>query len=170
MQQLRQICKAKEEPFIRHYYNNYKQPAYPPSWMIMQCLTFGACSNVMKNLKYFNDVKGICQIFKRHPSIIESWLDALRYTRNICAHHARLWNRWFIIRPIQAKHNWPIQSPARSLHEQIAVILSLLACLGQKDAWQDKLHALFAVYPDVPYELMGFASKWRLDPIWQMPS
>ena len=164
------ICQTKEEPFIRHYYANYRSPDYPPGWMIIQCMTFGNCCSVFKNIKSLADLKEITQLFKQQSRIIESWMRSLCYARNICAHHARLWNRWFIIRPIQAKHNWPIQSPARSLHEQIAVILSLLACLGQKDAWQDKLHALFAVYPDVPYELMGFASKWRLDPIWQMPS
>eukprot|EP01126_Amoeba_proteus_P015669 TRINITY_DN17089_c0_g1_i1.p1 TRINITY_DN17089_c0_g1~~TRINITY_DN17089_c0_g1_i1.p1 ORF type:complete len:298 (+),score=-33.03 TRINITY_DN17089_c0_g1_i1:324-1217(+) len=170
MQQVYLICKEREEPFIRHYYTHYSYPEYPPGWMIMECLTFGACSNVFQNLKNLTDLKEICKIFKRHPTVIESWIDSLRYTRNICAHHGRLWNRWFIIRPRQPKDNWLIQSPPRSLHEQINVILHLLACLEQKEAWQDKLYNLFASYPDVPYELMGFASKWRLDPIWQLPS
>ena len=164
------ICHKQEELFLRHYYAKYNNPKDPPSWMIMQCLTFGTCSSLFKNIKSFADLKVISNLFKHHPRIIGSWMDALRYTRNICAHHARLWNRWFLSQPIHPKQHWPIATIPCSFHEQVLIILQLLACLEQKELWQDKLHALFARHPKVPYALMGFNSKWRLDPIWQMAS
>jgi len=170
LEKVRLICKDKEEPFIRHYYANYKHPVDPPSWMIMQCLTFGTCSSVFRNIKSSADLKEISKLFRHHPRIIGSWMDALRYTRNICAHHARLWNRWFISQPVHPKQNWQIQSSPCSLHEQIAVILSLLACLEQREIWQGKLYALFTRYSKVPYSFMGFKQNWRFDPIWQMSS
>lgn len=47
-------------------------------------------------LRYLSTVSNI---FGYHPRVIESTLEPLRYTRNLCAHHSRIWNRWFLYAP-----------------------------------------------------------------------
>lgn len=44
-----QVIEAKNHSIIRHYYNTYSKPEYPPSWMIIECLTFGVWSKAFYN-------------------------------------------------------------------------------------------------------------------------
>lgn len=50
--------KKKRDEFIRHYYDTYTDPQYPPSWMIAEVLTFGDWSVIYSNLasQYRQDI------------------------------------------------------------------------------------------------------------------
>lgn len=93
MRNIQKIIKDKHEVFLEHYYNTYDAPEHPHIWMIMETLSFGGCSKLFSNLKHVGDKKKIAKIFNQAPTIIDSWLETLVYTRNLCAHHSRLWNR-----------------------------------------------------------------------------
>jgi len=41
----------------------------------------------------------ISHLFAVHHDVLRNWLHSITYTRNICAHHSRLWNRELAIRP-----------------------------------------------------------------------
>ena len=97
------ISKAKTvrtpEVFIQHYLNNYSSPSNPPSWMCFELLTIGEMSNIYRGLSSKVDKKRIASFFDLHPTVFISWLHSLTYVRNICAHHARLWNKELAIKP-----------------------------------------------------------------------
>jgi abortive infection bacteriophage resistance protein len=162
------ICKKKEEAFLKHYFKKYNHPKYPPSWMIMECLPFGTLGQLLKNIRSISDKKEICRIFEKQPVIIESWLDSLRYSRNICAHHSRLWNRWFVVAPKHA-HDDIIPCPKRSFCEQAHIIVRLLKAIGKTKSldWKSKLCNLFEKYSQIPIEQMGFNKDWRQDSFWE---
>ncbi len=162
------ICKKKEEIFLKHYFKKYTHPKYPPSWMMMECLPFGTLGQLLKNIRSISDKKEICRIFDRPPIIIESWLDSLRYTRNLCAHHSRLWNRWFVVAPKHA-NNDVIPCPKRSFCEQAHIITRLLKTIDETKCieWKIKLCNLFERFNQIPIMQMGFKNDWRQDPFWE---
>lgn len=40
--------KAVRQIFIQHYYDNYTDPALPPSWMVFEVLSLGTVSKILK--------------------------------------------------------------------------------------------------------------------------
>lgn len=168
MQEIKEICANKKEDFIKHYYNKYNEPTYPPSWMVVECLSFGKCTSLFRNLVKLEDKKAICKVFGYHPRVIESTLEAMRYTRNICAHHARLWNRWFVYAPKHLNAFGPFKTKPRSLHEQLFIISKLLQKISPNSSWKTRLYKLFEKYERFPGPAMGFINNWRDDPFWEL--
>lgn len=105
--------------------------------------------------------------------VLESWLTALNGVRNVCAHHARLWNRVLGYKPMipkKKKHpEWhePVKvDPARIFGES-TILKYILTQVAPQSEWPDRLEALFAEYPDIPKRFMGFPDDWKECPIWQ---
>jgi abortive infection bacteriophage resistance protein len=168
MKTVEEICNNREEAFLEHYYKKYDRPGFPPAWMIIQCVSFGTLRQILSNFRLIGDKKKVCKIFKKPPFIIESWLECLRYTRNICAHHGRLWNRWFVFSP-KRDRNINIACLAHTFCEQAYIILSLLQDIDIKKCkqWNTDLYQLFEKYPQVPFRKMGFNQSWKQDPFWK---
>ena len=82
----------KNEAFVKHH--NTKYGGVLPSWAIIETLSFGAISRLFSNLDV-NIKKEICSSYyiNLRYTYIENWLESLVVTRNLCAHHARLFNR-----------------------------------------------------------------------------
>ena len=91
------------QTFIKHYYDNHGEPELPRSWMVFETLTFGTVSQAFKNLTRQNQ-KPSAKAFGLDGAVLGSWLHALSYVRNLAAHHQRLWNRAYTIKPIAARH------------------------------------------------------------------
>lgn len=165
--EINHICARQKEEFIKHYFSKYNNPPYPPAWMVMECLSFGKCTSLFRNLKKLEDKKAVCKVFDYHPRVIESCLEPLRYIRNICAHHARLWNRWFVYIPKEIKAFGNVPTKTRSFHEQALMIDRLHQSIAPHSSWKKRLHTLFENHEEsVPFEYMGFGDNWRKNPIW----
>ena len=168
LKQIDALCQNSHEPSIRGYYKKYQYPLYPPSWMVIECLSFGACCSTFSNLKRLGDKKVISEIFGYHPTAIESWMDALRYTRNLCAHHARVWNRWFVVSPKLTYLYGPSFQKENSFYAQALVIKKLLTKINSYKDWQQQLSALFQVSPAIDMTQMGFQADWQNDAFWEL--
>ncbi len=89
------------EVFIDHYRDKYDTPYRPPSWMTLEVISFGLLSKLYSNLKMSPEKKIIAGNFGLgHPKLLVSWMHAISNVRNICAHHARLWNRRLAVGPV----------------------------------------------------------------------
>ena len=97
------MTAQKREDIFQHYYNCYDTPELPPSWMVAEVLSFGSWSLIFDCLAQKQDKKQIADSFGLHPQVLQSWLHSLSFLRNLCAHHARIWNRHFKIAPIEMK-------------------------------------------------------------------
>jgi len=167
IKEVNEICDNKKEDFISHYYRKYNDPRHPPSWMIMECLSFGKCTSLFRNLSELKDKKMVSEVFGYHPRVVESALEPLRYTRNLCAHHSRLWNRWFVYSPKHLNAFGNLNSKPNSFHMQAFVIHKLNEAISPDSKWKDRLYHLFEKYSDyVPFNLMGFQGDWKNDTFW----
>ncbi len=167
--EINRICRDQKEDFIKHYFSEYQDPAYPPSWMVMECLSFGKCTSLFRNLAKVSDKADISSVFRYHPRVIESCLEPLRHIRNICAHHARLWNRWFVFTPKHMKAFGDVETKQFTLHEQLIMLHKLNQNISPASQWRKRLYDLFVQYEEhVPYFFAGFQSDWKNDPFWQL--
>jgi len=95
LQEATEHLSRSKEAFIQAYYQSHHNPKHPPSWMVMECLSFGTVSKMYANIKHRTLRKQVGDKLGQFSEVIKSWMKALTYTRNICAHHARLWDRFF---------------------------------------------------------------------------
>jgi len=158
----------KRNQACRDYFRTYREPYLPPVWMVAEVLSLGSWSNIFHNLKHRQDQKRISALFVLSPKVMASWLHALTYLRNLCAHHERVWNRSFTIKPIVAreleqhlKHNHRFSAFA-------AIMNIFLSVIADGSRWQDRLRTLIAESPDIPISEMGFRSEWFKDPFWRI--
>ncbi|RUR04154.1 Abi family protein [Legionella sp. km772] len=91
--------KRQQESYARHYTLTYNDPELMPSWAMLEELSLGELSHLFKGLAKDKDKKIIASGFDLFAPLLESWLHTLTVIRNICAHHARLWNRELGIKP-----------------------------------------------------------------------
>ncbi|KTD60986.1 phage AbiD protein [Legionella spiritensis] len=159
-------CRTSHEPQIKEYYKRYDEPPYPPSWLVFENLSFGVCINVFGNIKKLGEKKLICHLFQEHPTTMESWLSSLRYMRNLCAHHSRVWNRWFVICPALSFLFNKKFDKERTCYAQLIVLDRLLKIIAPENDWKSHLKKLMKSFKRLPYQEMGFSIDWESDTFW----
>ena len=150
---------------IQHYYLTYSTPEMPPSWMVFESITLGTISLAYSNLlpPEFNYVRAGFGL--PHP-VLSSWLHAVNYVRNICAHHGRLWNREGRIKPLEARAYKADLTPNDRIYAQLVVMQIILARIAPGNHWAEKLRGLLAEHPAIPLPSMGFPANWQARRIW----
>lgn len=173
-------CAAKNpEVFVKHYQATYEIPQNPPSWMCMELLTLGELSRLYIGLKRNKDKQDIADFFGLHYSVFTSWLHTLTYVRNICAHHARLWNREFAIKPdilLKPRRYWV--QPSYNINQRtfyfLCTLKYLLIAANPNNHLTTKLNKLFLKYPTIPIQYLGIPTdgngdmlNWREESLWK---
>lgn len=173
------IQSKKPEVFINHYLNKYSSPKNPPSWMCMELITVGELSRVFNGLRNSKDKQQIADFFGLPHKVFTSWLHTLTYVRNICAHHARLWNREFAIRPdilLKPRAKWIAKNFVNN-HRTfyfLCTIKYLLIAANPNNHFTRKLTELIHKHPRVPIRYLGFPTNssgeildWANEPLWK---
>jgi abortive infection bacteriophage resistance protein len=108
-------------------------------------------------------------------TVLHSWLATLNQVRNLCAHHARLWNRAFGVRPQIPRPNkhpaWhrPVAITNDRLFGVMTVLHYLLRQVAPQSQWRQRWESLLAIYPEIPIAAMGFHANWKDSPLWKAP-
>lgn len=167
---VRKEAKRSNERFVRHFQSRYGNSHTDlPIWMAVEIMTFGTV------LTFFRSCdpgirRRLAAPFGVHDSVFDSWLLALNTVRNICAHHARLWNRQLGIKPKIPDRNPIWSDPVKVKGDRIFGILCIckwsLDRIAPTSAWADRLRSLLDEYASVSRRSMGFAENWRDSPIW----
>lgn len=158
--------KRSHEDFIKNYYTKYHEPEHPPSWMVMECISFGTVSKLYSIIKDRSSRKKVGDMLGQYSEIIKSWMKALTYTRNLCAHHSRLWNRFFINKP-QVNIEPPNYQNLSPFYLQAYILDKLLYKISPHNNWKKNLYDLFKSNLIVPFSDMGFSKNWQEDEFWK---
>jgi len=176
---LRDLCQASTEKFAAHFYSKYSDELLP-IWAMVEILSFGEIGFYYKKLRSIPIKTQISSTFGLNPKELSSWLHHLTHIRNICAHHARLWNKRFTILPLPPQR---VISPAlnsrwihpsspmdnhynnRRLHNTLLIIDYLLSKICPDNIWKKELIELLTRYP-IDAERMGFPACWSNDTYW----
>jgi abortive infection bacteriophage resistance protein len=162
------------ETYINHYRRNYDDPAMPPVWMVAEMMSFGQLSRWYSSLDDRALRNIIAQPLGLPEAVLVPLLKHLSTVRNSCAHHARLWNRGFLIRmklpnrpaPLVATLQPPVAPGPAQLYNTLVLIRYLLQQVDQTSSWQGELKALVAMHPTADVAAMGFPAGWDQRPLW----
>lgn len=167
---IKTISMNKQEIFIQHYHKKYNEPEFPPVWMMIEALSFGSCSKMFDNIQSKEIRNEIASVLGQHTTLLESWIRSLTYTRNLCAHHSRLWNRWFVIPPLIPKNSFITSHIEGNYRFQLIafIICELLKTISPESHWKQKLFDLFEQNEHYPGTAMGFDAHWKTDVIWSI--
>lgn len=167
-----------KEPFTKHFYTKYGDSHKNlPLWMLSELMSMGSL------LTFYRGVdKSIRSDVARHFNMPEelllTWLRSLYAARNLCAHHARLWNRTLGYAPGLPHKNkfpdWHIKdATGKNLLTNnrsgilIFICLHFLRQISPTSCWKSRIEELFLQYPEIPFSEMGWPSDWQSHPLWQ---
>lgn len=157
------------ETFVQHFRKKYTSEPELPVWMATELLSFGAISVMYSHMRP-GLKSAIARPFGVPDSFFASWLHTLSYVRNVCAHHKRLWNREFAIRPSLPTYKvaWAGTIPdAGRIYCTLAILRHLLLVISPGCHWKPRLEALLAQHPQVSRQAMGFDPNWQSQPLWK---
>lgn len=187
MDKLKNEAESRDvETFVEHYRKKYgAAPKQPPVWMTMELLTFKEVSRLFGALRHKQDTQRISQHFCWPDTVLRSWFRTLSDLRNLCAHHARIWNREFGSFPLiprKPPKGWaqiplgvfvhqydPLAQiePQRRFYMQLVVIETLMRVVCPESEWSLRLLQLLDQHPHVSRRHMGFPDGWEQQAFWQ---
>jgi abortive infection bacteriophage resistance protein len=162
--------KTRQHQFTKHYYGRYNDPELPASWMVAEVLSLGTWSSIFARLAKKRDQKQIVTRFGLPIDVMTSWLHSLTYVRNLCAHHARVWNRTLVVRPTIMSGYEDLLKDNGKLYALLVVIQVFLDTVSPTSDWRVRLKKLIDDHPGTPIEAMGFTPDWHTQTFWNMPT
>lgn len=167
--QINQSCDA----FVEHNFTNYEGAI--PIWAIVEVMSFGTLSKIIKNLKTGNNTifSGMLEYYKFQnrsgnfgkPSknMFASWIQSVTILRNICAHNGRIYNRSINIQPQIIRSDAIIPRP--QINGLYQVMLSMKYLRPTDESWMNFIHefkALLDKYDDVcDLQKLSFPEDWE---------
>lgn len=162
--------QKSQEVFIRHLRSTYDE-ALPPIWAAVEIMTFGQLSQWFKGTRRRGDRNAVARSYGFDERTLVSFLHHLTIVRNLCAHHARLWNRELTFKPVlPTKVDQLAQAlnPAqpRRLYNTLIQLLYLMNIVNPGHHWKARLIALMNEHEVHPVD-MGFPDDWEDRALWQ---
>jgi abortive infection bacteriophage resistance protein len=161
------------EPHIEHYRQTYDDPAMPPVWMVTEIMAFGQLSRWYSSLSDRALRNKIAVPLGLPERVLVPLVKHLSTLRNTCAHHGRLWNRGFLIRPIlpQKPPNLaatlePAGPGPALIYNSLVLMIFLLSKVDPGSGWRGALKAHLATHPTGALATMGFPQGWVQRPLW----
>lgn len=160
-----------DEIFIKSFKGTYDDK-WPPSWILLEIVSFGNISQIYSNLKPSREKREIANSFGLNDRVFAKWLHTLTYIRNVCAHHSRLWNRKMSIQatmPLSPKKMWINNTDIRNdkMYFILCMIIYLQQSIHQNHKIKAKLLDLLSQYSNVDLSALGFPNGWEKEPIWE---
>lgn len=173
LDKLSKEVRRSDETFIKHHLATYVE-SLPPVWAVCEVMTLGLLSRWYNSLKPKATRRAIADVYSIDEKVLQSWLHHLSLVRNICAHHARLWNREFTIIP-----NMPKSKPAhlsaefitgsRKLYNTLVILLHCMDIIAGQHHWRTRLKGLIDKH-NISLAEMDFPADWMSRGIWQEPA
>lgn len=169
---LEREIERSRETFIAHHRNKYTDPDLPPSWVACEVMSLGQLSKWYALLRPMSIRKHVARPYGLDQQVLESALHHLTYVRNVCAHHARLWNRSLVVTwKAPAKGAAVLREAlgepeSRQLYNSLCLMAYMMEVISPGSSWRSRLKALVAKYaPDV--SAMGIPADWRERRLWR---
>lgn len=149
-----------------------------PIWIAVELLDFGPLSFMLSGLRRRDQGDIAQKLGVPRPALLTSWVRSLTFVRNVCAHHARLWNRPLIDQPKlpimgEIPHlDHVATSPYGNLriYSACAIARYLLMAVNPRTQWAQRLRDHLTTFPDSPHvslKTSGFPVDWEKLPLWQ---
>jgi abortive infection bacteriophage resistance protein len=148
------------ERFIEYHFANYH--AEIPVWVSLEIVSLSVLSRFFSNMQQEDQAEIADCYYGVSAVYIRSWLKCMNDTRNICAHHGRIYNRHLPSKPKLFKS---------LLRENIEMYLLFSHLIAYKSLYLDKtdwdskmihLSALLEEYSSsIDLKYIGFPGNWH---------
>jgi abortive infection bacteriophage resistance protein len=166
----------KNDEHVKKHLDEFGEPL--PIFIAIEFFDFGQTSTLFKMLPHStkNKVSNLYEV--RNGSLFASWSTAMSYYRNLCAHHGRLWNRTFTIKPTLPKRvevggniahleNYPVTA---RIYPFLAIISYLMNYASPDTNWGSRVKELISNFPIQTgfsvEQSLGFPANWSNLPLW----
>lgn len=171
--------KRSSDVFIDHFEAKYGRPL--PVWVMTEILSFGTLATLFSGMKQNSrerlavSYRIVDDQYLGDGSTMTNWINHLRYIRNVCAHHSRLWNRNITSQlgapPKGVKELAHLSNADRSrVYSSLAVIAYLLDKIQPQHPWRLEIVQFCregARKNGVNLKAMGFPNGWEHLDLWQ---
>lgn len=150
------------------------------SWKEAQKMTMGNLSRHYWNIQNRDWSRRIADAYAMNDGVLASFLHHLAGVRNICAHHQRLWNHYFRIRPrLPRLPRFPMAKPQpqpffhfnldapRKIYNTLVILVYLTELISPSIGWRRQLRSLLTTHGDIRQSAMGFPPDWQQSPFWR---
>lgn len=175
LERLRKEARRSSELFVSHFRQTYSEFPDLPIWMATEVMSFGALSQ-MVDLMRKKDQTSIAHRYGLQPHVLISWMHHLVYVRNICAHHSRVWDRIWAIKPLlPAGKDW--KPPVLPSNAKLCATLLILSALMRKMpsissfavSWRSRVENHLSSLPSAPNacDLLDLTGAWSSHREWR---
>lgn len=138
------ITRSKEE-FVSHHRDRYGYPL--AIWVACELWDFGTMSTLFGGLRE-QEQDAIARKYSiDNGRTFATWLRSMNYLRNVCAHHARLWNRNVIDQPKLPSIRevaW-VKEVEQDLHAKarcfllLLIVRHVLQVINPRSTWSERM-------------------------------
>lgn len=171
-----QVLARSKEDFVKHIKDKYGLPL--PIWISVEIWEFGMLSRFFQGMTVADKSTIAAKYDITDWQVMESWLRALNFVRNVAAHHSRLWNKNLSDQPKLPKQGdirefdsliGKSDKPNR-LYVMLCILIYFIRRISPNSSWPHRLTDLVKKFPKIPsltLEKMGFPSDWEALQLWQ---
>ena len=153
LESLKAELSRSQDEFILEHFRKYDSPDMPPSWKTLEVASFGTLSKLYRNMRDNHVKKQVAREYGLpHHEYMHNWLRCLTVLRNVCAHHARMWNSHYVVKP-KIPNRLPllwIQDMAfhrDRLYPLMCIITYWLNAIDTRNTFAADFKALLVKYP-----------------------
>jgi len=171
---LREEADRSRELFVTHFRARYAEFPNLPVWIATEIMSFGGLSHMYLGM-HKSDQKVVAKRYNLQPQTLQRAIHHFVYVRNLCAHHSRLWDRIWAIKPeLPFGPAW--RPPHIANNGRLFATLLLLYHMMRKipsvapfdSEWKARVFTRLDDAPSVadPLATMGLATNWKQHPVW----
>lgn len=170
---IRKEVSRSHDDFITEHFRKYSEPDLPPVWKTLEVISMGTLSKLYSNFSDAAAKHAVAREFGlNHHKFLRSWLECLAILRNCCAHHSRLSNRVFPIKPKMPErmpNAWieDFSFREQTLYPQLCYVVYWLNSISPDNTFVADFKQLLVKYPAVKIHLLGFPHNWIQEPLWR---
>jgi len=175
-QKLDRAIDRSKEHFVSNYKNKYDSPL--PIWIAIELWDFGLTSFFISGLKAKDQTKIANHFDIPRNVLLTSWVRSINYARNVCAHHARLWNSVPADQPklikageiAELEHLLTNKNAQIRIYAQAALIQYFMKRINPTSTWGERMKELLNEFPETPglsVGNMGFPKDWQNLDLWR---
>ena len=170
---IRKEVERSHDDFITEHFRKYNEPDLPPVWKTLEVISMGTLSKLYSNFSDATAKHAVAREFGlNHHKFLRSWLECLAVLRNCCAHHSRLSNRVFPVKPKMPErmpNTWIADFSFReqTLYPQLCCVVYWLNSITPENTFIADFKQLLIKHPSVQTRLLGFPRSWEHEPLWR---
>ena len=165
----RQVRDSREEFIVHH---REKRNSIVPIWVAVDVLDWGGLS-YLYSFAPLGVRDGVAQTFGLNAAQLKSWVRALNFVRNVCAHHSRPYNRYYSLTPkLPRRGLYPALDaivPAKDSTFAMLTLLQHLALntLGANTRLLPSVLRTFPAHSGMELTSMGAPAEWASSSLWR---